>query len=106
MRADVPIEVRPCTADDIDAVREIQTAAFQALDRSHGEPTIEVTPAVVERQRGRVRHFLTNDPEGSWVATSDGTVVGAALALRREGLWGLSLLVVNVDRQSHGIGRR
>lgn len=98
--------VRPLTADDIDAAREVQTRSFQELDRKTGEPPWEVTPAVIERQRVRFRHFLTHDPGGSWVATVDGRVVGAALALRRENLWGLSLLVVDPDRQSLGIGRR
>jgi GNAT superfamily N-acetyltransferase len=102
----VDLTVRPLVADDIDAARDVQTRAFQELDRATGDPAWEVTPAVVERQRGRFRHFLTHDPAGSWVATLDGEVVGAALALRREGLWGLSLLVVDPDRQSLGIGRR
>jgi hypothetical protein len=35
----------------------------------------------------------------------DGEVVGAALALVREGLWGLSLLIVREDHQSAGHGR-
>jgi predicted N-acetyltransferase YhbS len=101
----VDVTVRPLDAADIDAAREVQTRAFQALDRAFGEPEWEVTPAVVERQRGRLRHFLTNDPGGSWVAELDGQVVGTALALRREGLWGLSLLVVDPEQQSRGIGR-
>ena len=32
-------------------------------------------------------------------------MVGAALALVREGVWGLSLLVVRPEHQSHGLGR-
>ena len=32
-------------------------------------------------------------------------MVGAALALEREGLWGLSLLVVSPALQSQGVGR-
>src|SRR5438094_800614 len=35
----------------------------------------------------------------------DGTCVGAALALVREGIWGLSLLVVAPGHQSNGTGR-
>ena len=101
----VDVSVRPLAADHVDAAREVQTRAFEQHDRAFGDPVPEVTAATVERQRGRFRHFLTHDPAGSWVAVSDGAVVGAALALRRDGLWGLSLLAVDPDAQSRGIGR-
>jgi hypothetical protein len=39
------------------------------------------------------------------VAERDGEVVGGALAIVREGVWGLSLLVVRPDAQSSGAGR-
>ena len=98
--------IRPLTDADVDATREVQTRSFQALDAAEGKPPMEVTPDVVERQRGRVRHFLTHDPGGAWVAEVDGAVVGAALALRRDSMWGLSLLVVDPGIQSRGLGRR
>jgi ribosomal protein S18 acetylase RimI-like enzyme len=101
----VHLAVRPLTDADVDPAREVQTRAFQALDHAFGEPAWEETTEVVERQRRRFRHFLSHDPEGSWVAEVDGRVAGAALALRREGLWGLSLLVVDPEQQSRGVGR-
>ena len=99
--------MRLMTADDIDKAREVQVSSFSDYGRQHGEeiPT-EVPADAIERQRGRFRHFVTNDPEGSWVAEVDGVVVGTALALRRESLWGLSLLAVEPSYQSHGVGRR
>ena len=57
---------------------------------------------MVER---RFRHVIETDPGGAWLAEEDGRPVGAALAILREGLWGLSLLVVHPDAQSGGIGR-
>lgn len=99
------VTIRPLREEDVDAVREVQVEAFSALDRALGGVVWEITPAVVERQRGRLRHFLTHDPDGSWVAEVDGRVAGAALALRRESLWGLSLLVVLPACQSQGLGR-
>ena len=39
------------------------------------------------------------------MAERDGEVVGGALAIVREGVWGLSLLVVRPDAQSSGAGR-
>jgi predicted N-acetyltransferase YhbS len=101
----VQVKVRPLTADDIEAARDVQTRAFDIYDAANGEPVTEPTPGGVERARDRIRHFLTHDPGGCWVATIGDDVVGTALALRREHLWGLSLLVVDPERQSHGIGR-
>jgi GNAT superfamily N-acetyltransferase len=101
----VDLVVRPLADADVEAARGVQTRAFQALDAALGEPAWQETPEVAERQRGRFRHFLRHDPDGSWVAEVDGSVAGAALALRREGLWGLSLLVVDPAQQSRGVGR-
>jgi GNAT superfamily N-acetyltransferase len=53
----------------------------------------------------RLRHLLDTDPGGAWVAERDGEIVGAALALVRERIWGLSLFVVCPAAQSSGIGR-
>lgn len=97
--------VRPLTEDDVDAAREVQTRSFRQLDRSLGEPEWTVTDEAVERQRARLLHFRAHDPGGSWVAVDGDTVVGVALALRRGGLWGLSLLAVDPDHQSRGLGR-
>jgi len=52
----------------------------------------------------RYRHLVTTDPEGAWVAEHEGAIVGCALALRREDVWGLSLLIVRPDLQSSGTG--
>jgi GNAT superfamily N-acetyltransferase len=104
-RPPADVTVRPLTDDDVDAAREVQTRAFEQHDRAFGDPVPEITPSVVERQRGRFRHFIAHDPAGSWVAVSNGAVVGAALALRRDRLWGLSLLAVDPEAQSRGIGR-
>lgn len=99
------VTIRPLAEADIDAAREVQTEAFAEHDRLHGDPVSEITDEVIARQRYRFAHFLKHDPDGSWVAVLDGAVVGAALALRRDSLWGLSLLVVDPKVQSRGIGR-
>jgi GNAT superfamily N-acetyltransferase len=94
------------TAADVEAAARIQLAAFAALDHKDGVEPRPVTPEVAARQHTRHLHFLTHDPGGSWVATDGGDVIGSALALRREGLWGLSLIVVDPEQQSSGVGRR
>jgi GNAT superfamily N-acetyltransferase len=89
-------ELRPLTPADADAVFDVQVAAF-------AEPG-EAPPADRGPGLRRILHLAGTDPGGAWVATEDGTITGAALALVREGLWGLSLLVVDPERQSSGTG--
>lgn len=65
-----------------------------------------VAPADTEGALVRMRHLVGTDPGGAWVSVDDdGVVDGVALALLREGIWGLSLLIVHPRRQSGGVGR-
>jgi GNAT superfamily N-acetyltransferase len=98
--------VRLMTADDVVAASTAQANAFAALDRAEGLDPPEPTDAYWTRLRTRHHHFLTHDPGGAWVAQDEGRIVGIALALRRESLWGLSLLAVDPQAQSAGVGRR
>ena len=102
----VEIVVRRLTTDDIDGAHGVQTRSFDDYDRQHGEKSAPWTEAAHSRQRQRFEHFLKHDPDGSWAAIAGNSVVGTALALRRDGLWGLSLLAVDPETQSRGIGRR
>lgn len=56
-------------------------------------------------RRARVEHVLGTDPRGAWVADDDGDVVGVAMAIVREQMWGLSLLAVAERAQGRGAGR-
>lgn len=98
--------VRAMSDADVEAASRVQIAAFAALDQSRGHDPRPLTDDVWARLHVWHRDFLEHDPAGSWVATDDGLVVGCALALRRAGLWGLSLLVVDPDMQSAGVGRQ
>lgn len=99
------VTVRPATTDDADECLRVQLAAFADLDRRLHEPAQPVSDAKRVRGRDRIAHFVTHDPAGSWVAVVDDRVVGCGLALRRDRLWGLSLLVVDPRAQSAGAGR-
>ncbi|MFE1318545.1 GNAT family N-acetyltransferase [Kitasatospora phosalacinea] len=94
------------TAQDAEAVNRIARAAFRDLD---GRPPDDPgTPADVRRGiRGaaRTRHLAVTDPQGCWIAEQDGEAVGAALSLRREGVWVLPLFVVLPAAQGRGVGR-
>jgi GNAT superfamily N-acetyltransferase len=98
-----PAPVRPLEPRDIDAVHHVMTTAFQDLNVRMGEPPEPEGP--IEHTRLRVNHCLATDPGGSWVAERGGEIVGCALAIMREGVWGLSLLIVRPDAQSDGVGR-
>jgi len=90
--------------EDVPAVHELAEAAFEDLSRRRGEPV--PPPRDPEVAHLRLRHLLATDPDGCWVADGDpGALAGVAIALLREGLWGLSLLAVHPGRQSGGLGR-
>ncbi len=97
-------ELRPMTSEDAAAVLELSVVTFADLAARLGEPPTpppsDPAPALI-----RFRHLVETDPEGAIVATVDGELVGVAAALMREGLWGLSLLIVAPAHQSLGLGR-
>ena len=96
---------RPLQEADLEAVHASNVRAFDDLDRRLGRPYLGGPPPPVATALLRLCRLLSTDPGGSWVAERDGEVVGCALALLREGLWGLSLLFVDPSAQGSGAGR-
>jgi GNAT superfamily N-acetyltransferase len=89
--------------DDALAVHMLAFKTFSELgERMHEppQPPPRPEPAVI-----RIHQLIERDPGGAWVSERNGELVGAALALDRDGLWGLSLLVVDPEHQSAGLGR-
>ena len=96
-------DLRPLRDDDVVAAHEITVAAFAEADALRGDP--EQPPPPPEGAYARIRHLMATDPGGCWAAVDgDDRPIGIALALVREGIWGLSLLVVRPDVQSAGAG--
>jgi GNAT superfamily N-acetyltransferase len=94
--------LRPMREDDVPAVHAIAVRCFDDLAdrlRLPRDPPHDTAIAHI-----RHRHVVATDAGGCWVAEQDGEVVGAAEAILREGLWGLSLLVVDPHVQSGGVG--
>ena len=85
-----------------DEVAEAEECARTALN-GHDSPPEPAQPA---RGRRRVAHLQATDPGGAWVAEHRGRIAGLAMALVREGIWGLSLFAVAPELQNRGIGRR
>jgi GNAT superfamily N-acetyltransferase len=96
-------DIRPMGAADVEAA---DAAAWAAL-RVHIPQEFVPQDEEERRRRGidRQRWLLETDPGGAWVAEAGGRVAGVALALMREGVWGLSLLAVDPEHQSRGLGR-
>lgn len=92
---------------DIAAAEAVTAQAFHALDAPPGgvKTPARRTPAREGRWHRRAEHLLRHDPGGCWVAEVDGDVAGVALALRREGLWGLSAYGVAPRLQGAGVGK-
>src|SRR3954471_23281164 len=96
-------EIRPMRDADVLPAIQLSVDCFNDLARRRHEPEEDAPdPAVAAL---RYRRCLETDPGGSWVAEHDGAVVACALAILREGVWGLSLLVVHPDHQAGGVGR-
>jgi GNAT superfamily N-acetyltransferase len=89
---------------DIPAVHGLMGSAFAELDRRLGAKYAGPLPQPGQT-RIRFGRVLTTDPDGSWVAERDGRVVGCASSIVREGVWGLSMFVVDPAWQGDGIGR-
>lgn len=94
------------TDADVVPASQVQFAAFDDLDRRLHEEPMPVDDVPWDRVHLRMHHLVANDAGGAWVGELDGTIVGCALALKRETYWGLSLLVVDPASQSTGVGRR
>jgi len=95
-------ELRPLRDEDVAGADELAQAASEDLARRlHGPVS---PPGDAARAHVRLRRLLAADAGGCWVAEDAAGLTGVGLALVRDGLWGLSLLVVRPDMQSAGIG--
>jgi GNAT superfamily N-acetyltransferase len=93
------VDIRPMTPRD---VVPAQAVAYSVLST----PGATADAASLDAAFARLAHLQRTDPGGAWIAEHDGQVVGIALALVRERVWGLSLFAVAAPLHGRGIGRR
>lgn len=108
MSAGFPARPRPMEPDDVEAVDELSSRCFDDLARRLDLPTppdSQPSRQQTAASHGRLRHLLTAHGDGAWVIDGIDGPLAAALALRRERFWGLSLLVVDPSAQGRGLGR-
>jgi ribosomal protein S18 acetylase RimI-like enzyme len=100
------VTFRQMTEDDVPAAVAAFDSGFIAMLTRHSLPVTGNTIADERRRQDRTRHFLSTDPDGSWVAEDAGTVVGMSQSFVREDYWMLSQLGTVPGRQGHGVGRQ
>ena len=98
--------VRPLTDEDVSAAEQLAWDSLAGAGRRFGFSMGERDATRIAFAQARVRHLRTVDPDGAFVADSDGEPVGMTLAMRRGSLWFLSLLTVEEGHQGGGIGRQ
>src|ERR1700758_579591 len=91
-------------ADVPDAVAAFDSG-FLAMRTRYGLPVTGGSLRDERRRQDRTRHFLHTDPDGSWVAEENGTVIGMSQSFVREDYWVLSQLGTVPGSQNRGVGR-
>ncbi len=100
--------LRLATEADVEPIARLAGEVFSDLAARLGRPEHFPSPPSEPIRSDRLHrhaHLLATDPALQWVAEDGGALVGAACGLEREGLWGLSLLVVHPRAQGAGLGR-
>jgi GNAT superfamily N-acetyltransferase len=93
---------RPMTVTDIDATGYVRKAAMEALDREQGRELWPWEP----RRLPHFEHLLRTDPDGSWVVTIGGMVVGYSMGFTRGDVWFLAQLFVQPEVHGKGVGQK
>ncbi len=97
--------IRPLRSEDVAAAADVGWRALSPyMPQAVADDALDPGPRIAS-QRARVAHLLDTDPEGCWVADAGGEVVGVALGLVREDVWGFSLFGLLPEHQGRGVGR-
>lgn len=91
--------IRPMTVEDVPAAAAISFAALPI-------PPEFDTPQRRTFFHTRTAYMLERDPGGCFASETDGVLDAFAISLVRDGIWGLSGIAVDPQRQAGGVGRR
>ena len=94
------IAIRPAQDSDLGPADALIVASINDLTTRHGYGPI-AKPSSPRFQR----FSLNDDPEGLWVAESDGRLIGFGHSWTCDRLWFLAQLFVQPDLQASGVGR-
>jgi ribosomal protein S18 acetylase RimI-like enzyme len=97
--ASMPLVFRLARADELQRAQELVVRSINDLTERHG-----FGPMATLRSPEFQLFSLKDDPEGSWVADSDGEIVGFALSWVCGELWFLAELFVAPGQQGRGVG--
>lgn len=100
------VTLRAMTTFDVPGASLAWDQAFQTMRATYGLAVSPINPEDDLRLQNRMRHFLTTDPEGSWVVDDAGVIIGLSQSFVREGHWVLSLLATVPGSQRRGLGRQ
>jgi predicted N-acetyltransferase YhbS len=96
------VTIRPLAPADVDAVAEVDFAAFHDVALRHGLPPVV---RAVRDSRDYVRRLLEADALGGWVAEDAGRIVGHGWVHVRGPIATVGPLAVEPARQRRGFGR-
>ena len=96
------MELRPVRVEDVSACLEVFFVSLDELHARLGQPPLPRNP---ESTGNALRHLVESDPDGCWLAESNGRVVGFGLAHRRDDHWYLAFLFILPSEQGRGVGR-
>jgi ribosomal protein S18 acetylase RimI-like enzyme len=90
---------RPARAEELQRAEELVVGSINDLTERHG-----FGPMATRRPPDFQLFSLADDPDGLWVAESNGEIVGFALSWVCGDLWFLAELFVAPDQQGRGVG--
>lgn len=98
------ITIRRATPEDSRPTYDVFLEAAADLARTRGWPPPRRPASPPERFLAFRASVLRHDPDGFWIAESEGKLVGFGIAVQREHVWYLAALHVRPAHQSRGVG--
>ena len=97
----MPLAFRPARADELQRAQELVVRSINDLTERHG-----FGPMATVRRPDFQLFSLKDDPDGLWVAETNGEIVGFAFSWVCDDLWFLAELFVAPSHQGCGVGNQ